>query len=411
MRQERTPSCTMRRLGVPEAGLMERISDLRSGIPIASFFTGGGFLDIGFELAGFDIRWTNEHNPAFANLFAHGMAAWRGARSGHIARAAISETRSIAELTAAGVVRAAFGERPAVFGVIGGPPCTDFSAGGLNSGHSGRHGRLMKVFVDLICAMRPTFFVIENVPGLRQNKKHGKFLKKFVTQLEAKGGYCVDMRLLNALEFGVPQDRDRLFVVGIRRHVMSRVLGRVSVLGEREWFPWPTDSRYAGAKQRFPWPSKQPFGDSPICPPEVPIELTVYSVLGPDNDPELAPNGKDCFRAHSHKFQVRAEGDVGCKSFKRLHRYRYSPTAWYGNNEVHLHPWKARRLSVREAMRVQSIPDEYVLPEGSPLAPKFKMICNGVPCRLAERVANSMDELLRPIAQAESSSLEQVAVA
>jgi len=81
---------------------------------------------------------------------------------------------------------------------------------------------------------------------------------------------------------------------------------------------------------------------------------------------------------------------VSGKSFKRLHRYRYSPTAWYGNNEVHLHPWKKRRLSVREALRLQTVPDTYVMPEEIPLCAKFKVIGNGVPCQLAQKIAESI---------------------
>src|SRR5690606_28144652 len=95
------------------------------------------------------------------------------------------------------------------------------------------------------------------------------------------------------------------------------------------------------------------------------------------------------------KFWQIDEGDVSGKSFKRLHRYRYSPTAWYGNNEVHIHPWKPRRLSVREALRIQTVPDEYILPVDFSLTDKFKMITNGVPCRLAEHLAQSIMTFLR----------------
>ena len=96
------------------------------------------------------------------------------------------------------------------------------------------------------------------------------------------------------------------------------------------------------------------------------------------------------------RFTLRSwEGDVSRKSFKRLHRFRFSPTAWYGNQEVHLHPWKARRLSVREALRIQSVPDEYVLPKEMSLSAKFKMICNGVPCIMARAVAQSVHEVLQ----------------
>ncbi|MDD5774731.1 MAG: DNA cytosine methyltransferase, partial [Candidatus Omnitrophica bacterium] len=78
------------------------------------------------------------------------------------------------------------------------------------------------------------------------------------------------------------------------------------------------------------------------------------------------------------------------KSFKRLHRYRYSPTVCYGHNEVHLHPWEPRRLSVREAMRIQGIPDAYELPPEATLTSKFSAVSNGVPVQLAFEVAKSL---------------------
>jgi DNA (cytosine-5)-methyltransferase 1 len=109
----------------------------------------------------------------------------------------------------------------------------------------------------------------------------------------------------------------------------------------------------------------------------------------------MIANGMDCFIPHSPKFKEVQEGDVSRKSFKRLHRYRFSPTAWYGNQEVHLHPWKPRRLSVREALRIQSVPDEYVLPEDMTLSAKFKMICNGVPCVMGFHLANAIQQFLK----------------
>lgn len=89
------------------------------------------------------------------------------------------------------------------------------------------------------------------------------------------------------------------------------------------------------------------------------------------------------------------EGETNRPSFKRLHRFKYSPTACYGNNEVHLHPYRHRRLSVRETLRIQGVPDTYVLPAELPLSKKFKMIGNGVPVPLAKAVANAVKNFLK----------------
>lgn len=357
-------------------------------IPLLSFFTGGGFLDIGFEEAGFEAVWTNEVNDAFADMYEYAVTALRRANGRGARSAKITNRRSITELSARAVRKEGFGGKaPPIYGIIGGPPCTDFSIGGKNAGKDGEHGPLTGAFFDLICKLRPTFFIMENVPGLYRTKKHRAFLDSLVGQAEERGHYAVDLRLLSALELGVPQNRDRLFIVGFKRALARQRLGVAVAPGQRLWFPWP-EPRYPNAKM-LPWPRISPLGSRVSRPKGIPLELTVYPLLSGDPDPEDLPNGKDFFVPHSRKFWDRAEGDVWNKSFKRLHRYRFSPAAWYGNNEVHLHPWKPRRLSVREALRIQTVPDTYVLPEEAPLSAKFKLICNGVPVLMAKLVAEA----------------------
>ena len=372
-------------------------------VPVLSFFTGGGFLDLGFEQAGFEIVWTNEIDPSFARMYSHGVSAWRASRCGAQEKATISNRKSIADLRPEEILLEGFGNAtPEMFGIIGGPPCTDFSVGGKNRGSEGRFGSLTQVFVDLICEIKPDFFVIENVPGLIRTRKHRNFLASIVDNLEhPRNGYLVSKRILSSLEFGVPQDRDRLFLIGISAPLAERILGALPLPGDESWCPWPTPT-YANAKN-LPWPVNSPFGGRPPLPDGIPLELTVYPLLQSSPPPSSLGNGLEAFIPYSPKFWRIAEGDDSRKSFKRLHRYRYSPTSWYGNNEVHLHPWLPRRLSVRESLRIQTVPDTYVLPEDVSLSSKFKMICNGVPCKLARVAAESILGLL-----GEESSLRQV---
>lgn len=367
-------------------------------IPILSFFTGGGFLDIGFKQAGFSICWTNENNPAFIAGYGHGMSSWLSSlNKKRRASAAISNTSSICDLSPKTVLVESFsGPRLGPFGVIGGPPCPDFSNGGTHAGGNGSNGRLTTVFVDMLCGLKPSFFVIENVPGLYSFHKHRHFLLRKIQQLESHG-YAVDYRILNALELGVPQNRERLFIVGFRRRLAEHALGRRLASSERGWFLWPEIKIYSGARL-LSWPTVAPFGAKPRRPPEIPIELTVYPALIGNGNPEKIANGSEYFTPYSSKFNEVQEGDVARKSFKRLHRYRFSPTAWYGNQEVHLHPWKPRRLSVREALRIQTVPDEYHLPDDMSLSAKFKMTCNGVPCIMAFHLANSVHGFLKRVA-------------
>ena len=358
-------------------------------IPLLSFFTGGGLLDLGFKQAGFSVCWTNENYPAFISGYEYGMSSWLSSLGRRAKFAKIANTRSICDLTARAVLWEAFaGPRPALFGVIGGPPCPDFSNGGTHAGGNGSNGILTSVFIDIICDLHPSFFVIENVSGLYRFRKHRAFLGAKIAQLRERS-YAVDCKVLNALELGVPQDRERLFVIGVKKSIAQRAAGRKLAAGEEGWFPWPVIDAYTGAKS-LSWPTTTPFGEKPSKPKGVPLELTVYPVLYGKGNLEKFPNGHEFFNPYSSRFNTVPEGDVAGKSFKRLHRYRFSPTAWYGNQEVHLHPSKARRLSVREALRIQSVPDEYVLPEEMSLSAKFKLICNGVPCVMAFHLAKTV---------------------
>ena len=92
-----------------------------------------------------------------------------------------------------------------------------------------------------------------------------------------------------------------------------------------------------------------------------------------------------------------AEGDDSRKSYKRLHRWRYSPTVAYGNNEVHLHPYKARRLTVAEALALQSLPKEFSLPPEMSLTDKFKTTGNGVPFKLSSGIAKTIYDFLEEV--------------
>lgn len=358
------------------------------GIPILSFFSGGGFLDMGFEQAGFSIIWTNENNKVFAEMHSHGITSWRKARGNGI-RAEIFNTNSIEDISPGAILNEAFPNgKPEKFGIIGGPPCQDFSSAGHNNGFLGERGHLTKVFFDYIVKINPHFFVFENVQNLWNNKKHNKKLLEILVNVRKK--YFLDHKILNSINFGVPQDRNRLFIVGIRKPE-SWVDGFI----ESEFsFPWPIDPIYNNSIKKYEWPQKNKFRNRIARPQEIPKEITIENIVLKRNEESLVPNGKEYFNPYSAKFWLIDEGDTRNRSFKRLHRYRYSPTACYGNNEVHLHPFLPRRLSVREALRIQSVDDTYILPPDISLVSKFKMIGNGVPVKLSFAVAKALNNFL-----------------
>src|SRR5690606_19740128 len=148
---------------------------------------------------------------------------------------------------------------------------------------------------------------------------------------------------------------------------------------EKAWFSWPTEI-YSKALTKFKWPVASKFGSKVTRHKDIPLKLCVKSCLVRDNKFKSVPNSDEFFILHGKVTSLKKikEGETNRPSFKRLHRFKYSPTACYGNNEVHLHPFKNRRISVREALRIQGVSDNYVLPkkldDQTYLGKKFKMI-------------------------------------
>ena len=356
-------------------------------IPILSFFSGGGFMDIGFEQAGFEVIWTNEFDETFAKLHTEGMTSWRKSQ-GNGKKAEIFNTKSITEVKSEEIISEAFPNgKPEHFGMIGGPPCQDFSMNGSLKGFDGERGKLTIVYFDKILDLKPTFFVMENVTGLTKRKETKGFLQSLLNRVENE--YYIDQEKLNSLNYGVPQHRERVFFIGIRKDCINKEI-------IDKWFPFPVNEKYHNAAIKYNWSKLAPFDSKPTKPHEIPYELCIESCLVPSSEVNTIPNANEIFNLRKPIIELNkiSEGETNRPSFKRLHRYKYSPTACYGNNEVHLHPYLNRRLSVREALRIQGVPDEYVLPYEISLSKKFKMIGNGVPVPLARAVAESLRNFL-----------------
>jgi DNA (cytosine-5)-methyltransferase 1 len=255
------------------------------------------------------------------------------------------------------------------------------------------HGKLSQAYIDLIIDAAPDFFLFENVKGLWSTARHREYYNELKTALH-EAGYSTAERLCNALEFGVPQDRERVLMFGVKSELLPE---GVAASGEILAFPWKRFTVYDAEEVKgLTWNSANDFGasvestvDSRFCP------LTVQYWFD-KNDVESHPNQSAHFTPRNGivKMRVVQEGDVSKKSYKRLHRYRYSPTAAYGNNEVHLHPTKARRISAAEAMAIQSLPKEFELPPEMTLSDMFKTIGNGVPFELSSGIAKTVKSFL-----------------
>jgi len=353
-------------------------------VPVVSFFTGGGFLDMGFEKAGFEIIFSNELNEDVAQFYKEGMSNWSGQKR------EITEICNINHISIQRIKEVVNGP----FGVIGGPPCQDFSIRGSKNGFEGLRGTLTYHFYEKIMDLQPDFFLMENVPGLVLLKKTKKQFNAILDLFREE--YLISPKRLNALNYGVPQNRERLFVFGVKKNlVKDKSLNSLN----DSWFNWPK-AKYPDAEKSYNWgePKGKDLDSKTKKLPKPPPELCVGGTLISNKNKHSTPNANEFFNLKKlSKVKSIEEGDTYRPSFKRLHREKYSPTACYGNNEVHLHPVYHRRLSVREALRIQGVPDSYVINTPGKLSKKFKMIGNGVPVPLVEQIAISIDEFLNDL--------------
>lgn len=361
-------------------------------IPIISFFSGGGFMDMGFINSDFDVVFANEFDKVFAELHDEGMSSWA---EGHKKKyCAISSTESLSDLTPDYILKSAFPKGvPDLWGIIGGPPCQDFTMNGKGDGFKGTRGKMTHVFFERIMKMKPAFFVMENVVGLLMRKEPKRILDTLLSKLICPD-YYIDRKVLNALEYGVPQFRKRVFIIGLRKDLFNiGSLNDVHVDNISNFsFSWPKPL-FPDALNKYAWPIKNTFGENNLVIPEgIPYSLCVEKCV---NGADEIPNGNEYFELKKNvesRMEIE-EGDTRRQSFKRLHRFRYSPTTCFGNNEVFLHPYLNRRLTVRESLRIQSVDDMYIWGPGR-LSAKFKIIGNGVPVLLAEEVAKQLYDFI-----------------
>lgn len=356
---------------------------------IFSFFSGSGFLDLGFENNGFHVDLVNEYQAAFMEAYQYSRAKMglRAPAFGYH-NIDINEFLNARKEELHGYIEKVHAEGNLV-GFIGGPPCPDFSVAGKNKGRDGDNGKLSQSYVDLIVEMRPDFFLFENVKGLWRTARHRAFFEELKTKLH-QSGYATTERLTNSLEYGAPQDRDRILLFGVQ----APLLGDKNLSG----FDWKKYQRFTLADVKaMPWPETDAFVADVMskCPAGIPQELTVQHWFD-KNDVENHPNANDYFTPRGGLVRMTSieEGDVSKKSYKRLHRWRYSPTVAYGNNEVHLHPYRVRRISAAEALSLQTLPKEFELPPQMTLTNKFKTIGNGVPYLLSFGIAATIKDYL-----------------
>lgn len=171
---------------------------------VLDLFAGCGGLSVGFEQAGFKVIAGVDYDEPALNTFKHNH---RGSHSIHL---------DLSKDDAMDQIRSRIGAETKIDLITGGPPCQGFSLTGPRKLDDARNRLYMSV-LRAVEEFSPSAFLIENVRGMA-SLYQGKVLKDVVTQFD-KAGYNVKHRILNAADFGVPQVRHRLFIIGIRKEI------------------------------------------------------------------------------------------------------------------------------------------------------------------------------------------------
>ena len=160
---------------------------------IVSLFSGAGGLDLGFKKAGFNTIYANEYDKSIWQTFERNF------------KDVTLDKRDIRKING--------NEIPDCIGIIGGPPCQSWSEAGSLRGINDSRGKLFLDYIRIIKEKKPLFFVAENVAGIIHERNKEAF--NLILSEFRKLGYVVKHKLLDAKEYNVPQDRRRVFIVGI----------------------------------------------------------------------------------------------------------------------------------------------------------------------------------------------------
>ncbi|MEH7521705.1 DNA cytosine methyltransferase [Bacillus sp. JJ1503] len=327
-----------------------------NGLTVLELFCGGGLGAIGFKAAGYEIIKALDFDK-------NAVAAYRHNFGDYVEQADISSVD--------------IGSLPNADVIFGGPPCQDYSVAGNGEGEEGERGKLVFRYLDIIAAKQPKAFVFENVKGLigkRHRHTFDALLSKF-----SEIGYEVSWQLINAWDYGVAQKRERVFIVGVRQDL--------SVKFE---FPTPMEGDYRTKVLRDvirdlpdPHPEERNPQDGRYSSQflsrnrVVGWESPAYTVLTSPRDASIHPG----------------DGDLTMDVVReRTEKHYSSPKS---DSEQPFHPSEApRRFTVREALRIQSVPDTYVLPDSISLSAQYRIVGNGIASRVAWYIGKALADQL-----------------
>jgi DNA (cytosine-5)-methyltransferase 1 len=326
---------------------------------VISLFSGCGGLDLGFEKAGFEVPVANEFDPTIFETF----------KVNHPRTKLIEgDIRNISE-----------DDFPKdVDGIIGGPPCQSWSEAGSLRGIEDQRGQLFFDYIRVLRKTQPKFFLAENVSGMLANR-HSEAVKN-ILKLFDESNYNVSLTMVNAKDYGVAQERKRVFYIGFRKDLEVD-------------FKFPEGSTKDDMKK--------------LTLRDIIWDLQFTAVpSGPNNNhnPEAINNNEYFTGAYSPIFmsrnRVKAWDEQAFTVQASGRQCQLHPSApkmvKFDKNDCRFVEGQEslyRRMTIREVARVQGFPDDFKFIYKS-TNDAYKMIGNAVPVNLAYEIALAIKQAL-----------------
>ena len=318
---------------------------------IVSLFTGAGGLDLGFEKAGFDTIWANEYDKTIWKTFEYNFPK------------IVLDKRSIVNISSNDI--------PKADGIIGGPPCQSWSEAGAGRGINDHRGKLFYEYIRILKDKKPLFFVAENVSGIL-SKRHDKAFKKILKEFEDVG-YNTTYKLLNANDYGVPQDRQRVIIVGYHKN-LKKIFS----------FPKPLQVKpilkdvISNLKKPLPAKDRNKTNESKLK-----IDNHEY-MNGGFSTIYMSRNRVRAWDEPSYTIQAGGRHAPIHPQAPKMELIEQDKRRFVkGKEELY------RRLSVRECARIQTFPDTFIFKYKN-IADGYKMIGNAVPVQFAFHIAKKI---------------------
>lgn len=324
----------------------------KAKLNLISLFCGGGGLDVGLGFAGFKSLVSSDLTPAFVETITTNLPHTKGLPKDAL-NLTVDDLTNLAETEEIDLVAA-------------GPPCQSFSVLGKRGALDDPRGKLALKYFDLVSEIKPKAFIFENVPGLLSVNK-GKDWQNLYTYAKKTTRYYLHVAKLKAISYGIPQQRERVVIVGFK---------------EKVDFKFPEEKPSGIGADLIPNQSLLPF----------PSKWALERIDGLPNH-DIRVHGT----AVRKRYSLVPQGSRDrIDHTDRIDPERPSGTVLVGSSagggRPHIHPFEPRVITVREAARLQSFPDWYVF-QGNNTA-QYRQIGNAVPPLLAYEIGLKISEAL-----------------